>query len=70
MSVSIIEALLNAKANVDNIKIVGVGLIPLIKEQLNNAIELLEKGYDIYTEVEPLLEKYGGVENVPEIDDN
>jgi len=28
---------------------------------------LLEKGYDIYTEVEPLLRKYGDVEDVPEL---
>lgn len=38
----------------------------LAQGQLHNAIVLLEKGYGIYEEVEPLLEKYGDVENVPE----
>ena len=37
----------------------------LAKDQLHNAIVLLDKGYDIYDEVEPLLEKYGKVEDVP-----
>ena len=42
----------------------------LAKEQLHNATVLLDKGYNIWTEVEPLLEKYGTVEDVPELDDN
>ena len=46
----------------------GLGLLPLLKSQLNNAIVLLEKGYSVYDEVEPLLEKYGDVENVPDQD--
>ena len=41
-------------------------LFPMVKEQLNNAVELLDKGYPIETEVEPLLEKYGSVDNVPD----
>jgi len=43
--------------------------MPMVKEQLNNAVELLDKGYSIWDEVEPLLEKYGSVENVPEKED-
>lgn len=39
--------------------------MPLVKKQLNNAVELLDKGYQIWDEVEPLLEKYGSIENVP-----
>jgi len=69
MSVSIMECLQNAKYNLDNaIKIPA--LMPMVKEQLNNAVELLDKGYDIWDEVEPLLEKYGSVENVPEKEKN
>ncbi len=65
MSVSILEALLNANNNIDNVAKMLM-LLPLVKEQLNNATTLLEKGYSIHDEVEPLLEKYGIVENVPE----
>ncbi len=61
MSVCILEALQNAEINVKN----GF-LLDLAKDQLHNGVVLLEKGYGIYDEVEPLLEKYGTVENVPE----
>lgn len=62
MSVSILEALQNAEINLGN---GGFGLM-LAKDQLHNAITLLEKGYSLDDEVEPLLEKYGDVESVPE----
>lgn len=65
MSVSILEALQNASLNLDNVKYLGPAILPLAKEQLDNAIVLLEKGYDIDDQVEPLLEKYGSVEAVP-----
>jgi hypothetical protein len=65
MAVSIMEALQNANHNLDNLKNMPM-LFPLVKEQLNNAVTLLDKGYSIWDEVEPLLEKYGNVENVPE----
>lgn len=68
MSVSILEALQNANYNLDNLKTMPM-LLPLVKEQLNNAATLLEKGYGIWDEVEPLLEKYGDVENVPDKDE-
>ena len=66
MAVTILEALENANYNIDNVATLGMALLPLIKEQLNNAVVLLEKGYSLYEKVEPLLEKYGDVENVPE----
>jgi len=65
MSVSIMECLQNAKYNLDN-AIKMPMLMPMVKEQLNNAVTLLDKGYGIWEEVEPLLEKYGNVDNVPE----
>lgn len=65
MAVSIMEALQNANHNLDNLNSLPM-LLPLVKEQLNNAVTLLDKGYDIWTEVEPLLEEYGSVESVPE----
>ena len=66
MAITIFESLENANYNLDNVKIIGFGIIPMIKAQLNNAVTLLEKGYDLDTEVEPLIKKYGSVENVPE----
>ena len=63
MSVSILEALLNADYNLRNNG--GVGFV-LARSQLHNAVILLEKGYDVSEEVEPLIEKYGKVEDVPE----
>lgn len=65
MSVSILEALQNANYNLSNVSIMP-RLLPLAKEQLNNAVTLLEKGYSLCTEVEPLLEEYGNVDSVPE----
>lgn len=65
MPVSILEALQNANMNLDNMKFMPQ-LQPLVKSQLNNAVTLLEKGYSIDDEVEPLLEQYGIVDNVPE----
>ena len=62
MSVTIIEALQNAEINLNN---GPIGLM-LAKGQLHNALTLLEKGYSIDDEVEPLLEEYGDVENVPD----
>ena len=66
MSVSIMECLLNADHNLRHNGSIGIALA---KEQLHNATILLDKGYDLWTEVEPLLEKYGDVESVPFIVD-
>lgn len=63
MSVSIYEALWNANYNLRNNGMIGLALA---KDQLNNAVVLLEKGYELHEEVEPLLEKYGDVKSVPE----
>ena len=65
MSVSILEALQNANYNLDNLAKMPM-LFPMVKSQLNNAVVLLEKGYGIDEEVEPLLEQFGDVESVPE----
>lgn len=65
MSVSILECLMNAEHNLGNLQSMPM-LMPMVKSQLHNGITLLEKGYSIHTEVEPLLEKYGDVESVPE----
>ena len=63
MSVTILECLQNADYNLSNNGSIGA---TLAKGQLHNATVLLEAGYDVYDEVEPLLEKYGDVESVPE----
>ena len=65
MKVTILETLQNAQMNIrTNMSFT----IAIAKKQLNNAIILLEKGYSIDEEVEPLLEKYGYIEKVPEKD--
>jgi len=66
MAVSILEALQNANYNLDNLAKMPM-LLPLVKEQLNNATVLLEKGYSVWTKVEPLLEEFGNVEDVPRV---
>ena len=66
MAVTILEALQNANHNLDNVKYMGMAFIPIVKGQLNNAVVLLEKGYDLHDEVEPLLEEFGDVDSVPD----
>lgn len=65
MSVSILEALQGAEHNLiinaRNPLAVSIG-----KSQLHNAVTLLEKGYPIETEVDPLIEQFGDVESVPD----
>ena len=63
MSVSILEALENADYNIQHNG--GTGVL-IAKGQLHNAVTLLEKGYGLYEQVEPLLEKYGDVESIPD----
>jgi hypothetical protein len=38
----------------------------IAKEQIYDAITLLEKGYGIHEMIDPLIDKYGSVENVPD----
>lgn len=65
---TILEALQNAEMNTKTIIDTGiVAIAPLAQSQWHNAIKLLEKGYDLDTEVEPLLKKYSTVEHVPEV---
>lgn len=68
MAVTILEALQNAKHNLGGVRSFGTEFLPLVESQLNNAVTLLEKGYNIGELIEPLLEKYGDVKNVPEVD--
>lgn len=65
MAVSILEALQNANFNFSNDR-AGFLAVAVAKSQLNNAVTLLEKGYPLETEVEPLLEKFGCVDDVPD----
>lgn len=64
MSVSIFEAFQNANYNIQNNGAIG---IMMGKDQLNNAVTLLEKGYSLEHEVEPLLDEFGHVNAVPEL---
>ena len=69
MSVTILEALQNASLNLANGIKMGPSFLNIAKQQLITSIHLLEKGYSIDDEVEPLLEQYGSVENVPDRED-
>ena len=70
MAVSMLEALQNARYNLETIqKTRMIQLLPMALEQLKNGVELLDKGYPIGQTVEPLLEKYGSIENVPDRED-
>lgn len=69
MAVTILEGLQNANHNLNNLRL-NLVLYPLVKAQLNNAVTLLEKGYPVETLIEPLLEEYGRVEDVPEYQAN
>lgn len=65
MAVTILEALQNARYNLIDNK--GVGIAWAIgKMQLDNAIILLEKGYGLHEEVDPLLDCHGDAKSVPE----
>lgn len=63
---TILEALQNANFNIKNN--VSVGL-RIAKDQLNNAVVLLEKGYDLHDDVEELMEPYDFVDQVPDNSD-
>jgi hypothetical protein len=64
MSVSILEALMNAETNIINNGNMSF-CMQMGKQQLHNAVTLLAKDYPLDVQVEPLLEKYGEIENVP-----
>jgi len=67
---TILESLENAKYNLDNIPKAGSFAIPIIKEQLQNSIILLEKGYPIHTDMDKLLDKYPDLTKAPEHETN
>jgi hypothetical protein len=63
---TILECLQNAEFNLNNVKFLGIAVVPMVQSQLHNATALLEKGYGLDVEIEPLLETYGSVDKVPE----
>jgi len=63
MSVTIIECLMNANHNLQSP--LAPALMPMIKEQLNNATTLLEKGYEPDDVVDAIIEEFGSIEEVP-----
>lgn len=65
MAVTILEALQNSLYNLNQASRMPALFIPLASEQLRNAVGLLERGYPLSTEVEPLLERYDSVDDVP-----
>lgn len=63
---TIFESLKTAEINLSGVKGIN-NIMPLFLAniQLHNSVVLLSKGYDLSEEIEPLLEKYGDVEGVP-----
>jgi hypothetical protein len=64
MSVTILDALKYAEYNFQK----SNGIAPmeaLGKRQLHTAVALLLKDYPLHEKVEPLLQRYGDVDNVP-----
>lgn len=66
MGTTILESLKNAKTNLGSVQGIG-SILPLFlaDQQLHDVVILLEKGFDLTDEIEPLLEKYGDAESVP-----
>lgn len=62
---TILEALQNANINL-TVNRGNLFAHEVAVQQVHNAVELLEKGYGLHDEVEPLIDEYGTVENVPE----
>lgn len=62
MAVTIFESLMNADHNIRHGTAIGM---VFAVDQLHNAVTLLEKGYSLQDEVEPLLEKFGSLDSVP-----
>lgn len=65
MAITILEALQNANYNLQNSGRAGFP-VAIAKAQIHNAVTLLEKGYDLHDYVDPLLDEYENVEDVPE----
>ena len=64
MSITILEALQNAKYNINNPS--HVIQFEIGKRQLINAVSLLEKGFNLEENFDYILEEYGSIENVPD----
>lgn len=62
---TILESLQNADYNL-NSQMGGVFAETLGKEQLSTSVALLQKGYDLHTDVEQLIAEHGGLSKVPE----
>lgn len=65
---TILEALQNANYNLDNAMKMQA-LLPIVKAQLNNAVTLLEKGYNLDDDIETVVQIYGLLEDVPDKDE-
>jgi len=67
MSVTILGALKNAKCNLDSR--LAPQLIPIIRDQVDNGVTLLDKGYPLSTNVDQLLKKHGTLDAVPDFEE-
>lgn len=67
MSVTLLEVLQNAQINLVENAHTGIGLT-IGKEQLKNAITLLEKGYGIDDDFDTIMGEHENVAEVPDKD--
>lgn len=65
MPLTILEVLMSADYNLSKINVLGTESIPIIQSQVHNAVTLLEKGYDIYDDLNAIMAPWGNVEDVP-----
>jgi hypothetical protein len=66
MSSTILEVLQNANYNLNENKVPNPISDMVGKDQLKNAVELLEKGYDVNDNFDSLILQYGEFENIPD----
>lgn len=66
---TILEAIQNANYNINKSK-AGIAGLLVGKSQLSNAAALLDKEYDLHTDIEEMITKYGSIDKVPEKTDN
>lgn len=64
MSVTILEALMNAKHNLKSASIPFP--FSMGKEQLHNAVTLLEKGYSLDDDLDEIIGAHGSADAVPD----
>ncbi len=64
MSTTVMDALRNANYNING-EIGPLGMT-IGKEQLGNAMAILQKGYELDEDIDALVERFGAIESIPD----